>query len=753
MANTPHTKTYLHVEQLEARENPSATITGVAADHVLVTFDSLTSEATRAAELRTPQFTDSITSLGFDMYRVDLDPGTDLQKAITYYSGQPGVTMAGADEQISMEQTPNDPGVSQQWALSAISAASAWGVTTGTGTTIVAVIDTGIDYTHPDLAANMWVNPDKTAPDKYGYDFANNDNDPMDDNGHGTHVAGIIGATGNNGIGVTGIDQHVKLMALKFMDANGNGYTSDAIRAIDYAISHGAKILNNSWGGNLPDAYLQAAIARAQTAGVIFVVAAGNESANDDTTISYPTEYGKTLNNVIAVAATDQNNSLASFSNYGPTSVFIGAPGNSIYSTLPGGGYGIKSGTSMATPMISGALALLWDLHPTWTYTQIINKLKTSVDVEPSLQGKVVSGGMLDLAKLLDAKTTVPPTVPVVPPTTPPVSPPPVTSPPPAASPPPSSSMPTTDTLRWTGAGAKIVSDVFSGSTASNLNTVRVVFDKRINVATFTPSTVTLTGPNGNAIAISAVTAVANGSNAVFDITFATQTAAGTYTLKVGPNIWDVTAQRMDQNGNGIDNEAGDAFNATTTLGGAAAPVTPSPPPAVPPTTPAPGSRTTYAAPGLPIAIADLRTTRIEFNVTGNMTVADLKIALNLTHARLTDLNIRLRAPDNTLITLYNRQGTSLTNVTFDSTTTPALSSLNGKLAKGVWAIEIFDLVAGATGTVLSASISFANSSSAAVPAATTTAWDAVPLNDAIQTQFSWAIDLFRNDKDKTGVS
>jgi len=741
MANQPRAKAHLRLELLEARENPSASITGMAGDHVLVTFDSTTAESVRWAELNAPGFTESVTSLGFDVYLVDLDDGTDLQTAITYYAGQPGVTMAGADHQITVEQTPNDPGVAKQWALNAISASAAWGVTTGTGNTIVAVIDTGIDYTHPDLAANIWVNPDKTAPDKYGYDFANNDNDPRDDNGHGTHVAGIIGATGNNGLGVTGINQHTKLMALKFMDANGNGFTSDAIRAIDYAIKHGAKILNNSWGGNLPDASLQAAIARAQAAGVIFVVAAGNESANNDTNISYPTQYGRTLNNVISVAATDQNNALASFSNYGPTTVFIGAPGNSIYSTLPGGGYGIKSGTSMATPMIAGALALLWDAHPTWTYSQIINKLKTSVDVQPSLQGKVVTGGRLNLAKLLDAGTAPP----VVPPTTPPVTAPPVTSPPPAGS------LPATDTLRWTGAGAKIVTATFGGSSAANLNTVRVTFDKRINVPSFTASDIALLGPNGKAIAIGSITAVANGSNAVFDIRFTTQTTAGAYILTVGPDVWDVTAQRMDQNGNGINNEAGDKFQAITTLGAATSPVAPAPP-TVPPT---PGSRATYSAPGLPIAIADQRTTRISFTVTDSTAIADLNVALNLTHARLSDLNIRLRAPDNSLVTLYNRQGTSLSGVTFNSTNTPALSGLNGKLAKGVWAIEIFDLVAGATGTVSSASISFAKASIAALPASTTTAWDAVALRDVISSPISWAVDLFQNmqeqDKKKFG--
>jgi subtilisin family serine protease len=746
MSQQPPRRIHLRLEPLEARENPAASITGIAQDHVIVTFDGSVSESARWAELRTPEFVESVTSLGFDMYMVDLDDGTNLQSAISYYAGQPGVTMAGADQRITMEQTPNDPGVSQQWALNAISASAAWNVTTGTGQTIVAVIDTGVDYTHPDLINNMWVNPTAGAADKYGYDFANNDPNPMDDNGHGTHVAGIIGATGNNGRGVTGINQRTKLMALKFMDSSGSGYTSDAIRAIDYAVSRGAKILNNSWGGNLPDNLLQAAIARAQSRGVIFVVAAGNESSNDDVVLSYPTQYGKVLDNVVSVAATDQNNALASFSNYGPTTVMIGAPGNSIYSTLPGGGYGLKSGTSMATPMISGALALLWDAHPTWTYSQVINKLKASVDVQPSLQGKVISNGRLNLAKLLDAGAASPPVVP------PPASPPPAV-PPPAISPPPASPPPPTNepVLRWSGSGSKIVSGVWGGSSSSNLASIRLAFDKKINVPTFTADDIVLIGPTGQRIAITSIATVAGSNNSAFDVRFATQTAAGTYTIQVGPDIWDVTAQRMDQNGNRINNEAGDRFQSIVTLGGATSPVAPSPPAVPPSVPPAPGSRTTYSAPGLPIAVADLKTTRVTFNVGDTFNLRDLNLTLDLAHTRLTDITLRLRAPDNTLVTLYNRSGASLSNATFNPANTPGLAALNGKAVRGAWTLEVFDVVAGATGTVRSASLSFARAAAASTTSVTATVWDAVPLKDAMQHQAGWAVDLFQtmNESDK----
>ena len=702
-------RTLLKIERLEDRTVPS-TAAAFATDHLLVTFENTAPAAKSVAKLAQSPLAESVTALGLGIYRVDLANGADLDKAITIFAGQPGIQSVARDSIVSVAQTPNDPRLSELWSLQKINAAQGWNATTGTGQTIVAVIDTGVDYSHPDLAANIWTNTREVAgngfdddgngyiDDLHGYDFSANDANPMDENGHGTHVAGIVGATGNNGVGVTGVAQHTRIMALRFMAADGSGYTSDAVRAIDYAIRNGAKILNNSWGGSAADPTLAAAIERARAAGVIVVIAAGNEQANNDTTASYPATYARQSNNTVVVASTSNSDQLSWFSNYGQ-SVTIAAPGESILSTARGGGYITKSGTSMATPVISGALALLWDLHPTWSYTQIIDKLKTSVDTSSALAGKVGSAGRINLAKLLDATPTVPPTVPP-PPTT------------------------TTPVLRWGGNGPMVTSVVFGGSNATSFNTVRVTFDKKINAPTFTATDVVLTGPNGR-ITLTGVTAVASSNGSAFDVTFAAQTAAGNYTAAIGPDIWDTQAKRMDQNGNGIALEAADKFTATGQLGGAT-----SPPPAS-------ASRRNYSATASNVAIADQRTTRVNFNVTDAFSVSSLTVNLDVAHARMADLQIRLRAPDGRTITLFNRRSLNLSGVTFDDTSATALSvgsliqgatvrpeellaGFGGRAARGTWTLEIFDLFAGNTGTVRTASLSFGTANRTAATVAPT---------------------------------
>ena len=689
----PH-RTLLRVESLEDRTVPSA-VSAFAADRVLVTYADAAPDFKTVAKLSQSPLAKSVTALGLGIYRVDLAGGVDLDKAITLFAGQPDIRSVARDSIVSVAQTPNDPRLSELWNLQKIGAPQGWNATAGTGRTIVAVIDSGIDYTHPDLAANIWTNTiDGATNGLHGYDFSANDADPMDENGHGTHVAGIIGATGNNGVGVSGVAQRTQLMALRFMDANGNGYTSDAVRAMDYAINHGAKIINESWGGSAADPTLAAAIERARAAGVIVVIAAGNEQANNDTTASYPASYARQSNNVVAVASTDSSDRLSWFSNYGPQTVAIAAPGESILSTAKGGGYVTKSGTSMAAPVISGALSLLWDLHPTWTYTQILDKLKTSVDTSSGLAGKVTTGGRINLGKLLDASSAIPPVTPV---------------------------------LRWTGGGPKVVSAIFGGSTSSSFNTVRVTFDKKINAPTFTPSDVALTGPNGK-LSVTAVTAVANRNNSAFDVTFANQTAAGNYSLIVGPDIWDVQAKRMDQNGNGINGEAADRYTTSAQLGTATSP-------------PVSASRRTYSAAASNVPIADRRTTRVNFDVTDAFRVANLTVNLDVAHGRMADLEIRLRAPDGRTVNLFTRRSLNLSGITFDDSATTALSAssltrgatvrpeevlagFSGRAAKGTWTLEIFDLFAGNTGTVRSASLSFGTAVSrmATVPATGTLA-------------------------------
>ena len=324
-------------------------------------------------------------------------------------------------------ECPTDPLFANQWDFhntgqtggtfdADIDAPEAWDVTTGTGSTIVAVIDTGVDYLHPDLAANIWVNQDELpgngidddgngyVDDIRGYDFYNNDNNPLDDHGHGTHVAGTIGAVGNNGVGVAGVNWDVQIMPLKFLGADGSGTTSDAIEAIRYAIDNGAHISNNSWGGDPFSQSLYNAIRDARDVGHIFVAAAGNGNfigfgLDNDATPFYPAGYD--LDNIVAVAATDHNDDIAIFSNYGATTVDLVPRACRSSARLPNGNYGLNSGTSMAAPHVAGALSLVRDYVPGLTYRQIIDRVLASADPVTALDGKTVTGGRLNVAAAL----------------------------------------------------------------------------------------------------------------------------------------------------------------------------------------------------------------------------------------------------------------------------------------------------------------------------------------------------------------
>lgn len=266
---------------------------------------------------------------------------------------------------------------------------NAWDLTTGSRDIVVAVIDTGIDYNHPDLKENMWVNPDPTAQDVHGYNFAAKTPNPMDGNGHGTHCAGVIGAN-HNAIGIRGVMANVKLMAVKFLSDAGSGEAADAILSIDYAVANGANILSNSWGGGGRSEALKEAIERANEAGVVFVAAAGNSRANNDTANSFPANYK--VDNVISVGAMDARGNKASFTNYGKESVHVFAPGVKIYSTVQRGGYKSLSGTSMAAPFVSGIIGLLLSQEASLSTKEITQRvIGTSVN-ESSLIPYAMSG-------------------------------------------------------------------------------------------------------------------------------------------------------------------------------------------------------------------------------------------------------------------------------------------------------------------------------------------------------------------------
>jgi serine protease len=305
-----------------------------------------------------------------------------------------------------------------------IRAVAAWDITTGSAANVVAVIDTGVDYTHPDLTANVWSAPASfsvtvggvtvnCAAGTHGFNAIKKTCDPMDDNNHGTHVSGTIGARGNNSLGVTGINWVASIMGVKFLDATGTGTTADAINAIEFAIQAAAatgarvRVLSNSWGGGGFSQALLDEINRASAANMLFVVAAGNAGTNNDTTPSYPASYN--AGNLVAVAATDNRDALASFSNYGASSVDLGAPGFYVASTVRNGGYAYMSGTSMATPHVSGAAALVLSACTALDTAGLVNVLLGTVDPIGSLAGKTTTGGRLNVYKAVSGCGSAPP--------------------------------------------------------------------------------------------------------------------------------------------------------------------------------------------------------------------------------------------------------------------------------------------------------------------------------------------------------
>jgi len=336
----------------------------------------------------------------------------------------PETEPAGADDAgaLSALSYPNDPKYAEQWGLANtgqaggtsgadISAAKGWDITTGSGTIVVAVIDTGVDYTHPDLAANIWTNPGEIPnngidddgngyiDDVHGYDFINNDNDPMDDNGHGTHCAGVIGAVGNNGVGIAGLNWNVKIMPLKFLRADGNGDTAASLNAIAYARRMGAQVISCSWGGTARSQALGDAIAATN---ILFPCAAGNAGSNNDITPHYPSGFDSPQ--IISVAASDAKDGMPSFSNYGATAVDVAAPGDWIMSTYPGAlghQYVKMKGTSMSTPHVAGLAALLLSKNPSMNVASLKSKIMDTVDKLPAFSGKTVSGGRINVYKAL----------------------------------------------------------------------------------------------------------------------------------------------------------------------------------------------------------------------------------------------------------------------------------------------------------------------------------------------------------------
>ncbi len=353
-----------------------------------------------------------------------LKPGSDIEKLQRRLKKDSRVELAELNYQVSINSIPNDSSFGSLWGLNNtgsnggtrdadIDAPEAWDTQKGSKNVVVAVVDTGVDYNHPDLAGNIWrnageipgnfVDDDRNGfvDDVYGFDWVNGDGNPMDDNSHGTHVAGTIGAVGDNNRGVIGVSPNVSIMSLKFLGASDGGSIYGAAQAIIYAANMGADIINASYGGSGYDPVQEDAIDYANKKGVLFVASAGNSGTNNDGFAHYPSNYN--LPNLLSVAATDNKDELAFFSNYGRNTVDIGAPGVGILSTVPSNKYDSYNGTSMATPHVAGAAALVLAENPNLGVTALKNTLLNNTDSIASLRGKTVTGGRLNVNKAIQA--------------------------------------------------------------------------------------------------------------------------------------------------------------------------------------------------------------------------------------------------------------------------------------------------------------------------------------------------------------
>jgi len=341
-----------------------------------------------------------------------------------YIMSIPTIEAAGEVVPSTTSSGPNDPFLGKLWGMKNSGATQVWPRTHESPNIIVAVIDSGVDYRHPDLKDNMW-----SRDGRHGYDFYDNDDDPLDEENHGTHVAGTIAGTGNNGVGVVGVTWKAQIMALRFLGPDGSGATSDAVKCIDWAVDNGAHILCNSWGGPQTSPELARAVARAESKGVLFVAAAGNTGGsgnNNDSRPSYPASLQQL--NVISVGAIDESDARGSFSHYGKMSVDIGAPGVQILSTTRNNQYDTYSGTSMAAPHVAGAAALVWAstfTTPSQNPTQmmkvrdLICENARPVTALSNFWGHAapakVPGGVLDISFLARTPPNDTPSVPEVP--------------------------------------------------------------------------------------------------------------------------------------------------------------------------------------------------------------------------------------------------------------------------------------------------------------------------------------------------
>jgi subtilisin family serine protease len=417
----------------DATSEGSAAATGAAVPgELIVGFEPGAAAGARSHALSAAGVTRRRSFGPIDAALVSVAPQRSEQ-ALEALRHNPNVRYAEPNFRLSASALPNDARFGELWGLNNvgqsvngwpstadadIDAPEAWALATASPSVTVAAIDTGVDFSHEDLGGSataspvMWTNPGETCngcsnngvdddangliDDWRGWDWKNNDNNPADDNGHGTHVTGTIAATGNNGVGVIGVAPGVRVMSLKFLGADGTGDVAGAVAAILYAAAFHAPVLNGSFGGNQHSQALADSIGVADALGSLYVAAAGNSLANTDVSPNFPSVYE--ISNIVAVAATEGTDGKAWFSSYGAATVDLGAPGQNILSTWLGNTYQYSDGTSMAAPYVSGAVALLKSKFPAATAVGLKALILRSVDVKSSLVGKTRTGGRLNLA-------------------------------------------------------------------------------------------------------------------------------------------------------------------------------------------------------------------------------------------------------------------------------------------------------------------------------------------------------------------
>jgi len=368
-----------------------------------------------------------------DWVRLRMEHAASMNEGMAWLAHDPRIQWVAPNDEYRLDEAPAATRVPNDldkrlWALrntaqeggtkgADIDATRAWAITTGRreGGPVIAVLDSGADLTHPDLAANLWTNPGEipgngidddgngVVDDVHGYNAFDNSGDPTDDHSHGTHVSGTIAAVGNNGQGVVGVNWEARVMPVKIFDRDGKSTVDAILRGLFYAQKMGARVTNSSWGGGR---YNQALYEALKSFPALHVMACGNRRRDNDLEPHYPSSYE--LPNILAVAATDRNDALARFSNYGAESVDLAAPGVGILSTVPGGGYDTKSGTSMATPHVTGAAALVATVFPEASAEEIKARLMAGADPRPGLTHRVASGGRLNVANALETDQVPP---------------------------------------------------------------------------------------------------------------------------------------------------------------------------------------------------------------------------------------------------------------------------------------------------------------------------------------------------------